>query len=358
MEELLVSAPNGATRVVLCDDLSRLAPEVRDALSGGVIAAVADETLDMHITESVADSLRALGFRTDIYRLPSGEQAKDERTLFELLGFFGALGLSREDGVLAIGGGASGDVAGFAASIYLRGVPLVLVPTTVLAAVDSSIGGKNGINCGGLKNQVGTFYPPKLVYTSPVFWETLDGRARNSGFAEIVKYGAIRDAALFSRLEADGGMPAGREGALRVISRCVEIKRDYVERDPFDRGVRAELNFGHTVGHAVEAASGGRMTHGEAVSVGMAFAADFGEHLGITEPGTGERLRRLLLACGLPARYPGAEEAPIRRALSADKKRKGEHVTYIFLKRIGEAVARPVAIADILSFWGAWHGRD
>ena len=244
-----------------------------------------------------------------------------------------------------------GDLAGFAAATYQRGVPFVQVPTTLLAQVDSSVGGKTAINHPRGKNMVGAFHQPQLVLADMDTLATLPERELRAGLAEVIKHGAIRDAALFAWLEANVERLVARdvEALAHVVKRSVEIKAAVVARDEREAGERALLNFGHTFGHAIEAGLGyGTWLHGEAVAAGMVMAAELSTRLGMLEPQSAERLRRLIERAGLPVAGPGLPADRYLELMSVDKKAQAGRLRFILLERLGSAVIRGDVSPDAL----------
>ena len=314
-------------------------PEVRGSLGRRVVVVTDSHVAALPHATAAVGGLTAGGFNPELFVVTAGEASKSLRETERLCEAFGAAGLDRGgDFVVALGGGVVGDLAGFAAAVYQRGIPCVQVPTTVTAQVDSAIGGKTGVNTANAKNQVGGFHPPVAVVADTATLETLPGREFIEGVAEAVKHAAITDRALFDHL-ADR---AGQRTALDVatIRRNVAIKADIVSEDEFERlGRRALLNFGHTIGHAVESAAGyGKLLHGEAVSLGMVAAA----RLSVRYAGLGgdefSRLVAALDAWGLPTRLTGSLPVEtVERALRLDKKFEGGRVRFILLNRLGEA---------------------
>lgn len=325
-------------------------------------AVVADASVASLYGDAAVRSIEAAGLPAALTTFPAGEAAKSRSTWAGLTDELQAVGLGRDGLVVALGGGVTGDLAGFVASTYLRGVPLVGVPTSLLAMLDSGLGGKTGVDIPAGKNLVGTFHHPRLVVVDPDLLSTLPPRHVRAGLAEGVKTAAIRDPDLFEFIEdraaeLEGGDPACVE---RLVEACVRHKADVVAIDPEEAGLRHILNFGHTVGHAVEALSGYTILHGEAVAVGMRLESRLGEVVGVTEPGTADRLAALLDALGLPADLEVAPDGPpawgrwgvegVLEAAGADKKARGGRVRWVLLERIG-AVARDPG--------GAWtHALD
>jgi 3-dehydroquinate synthase len=272
--------------------------------------------------------------------VPAGEPSKCVRELERLWRDLVRCGCDRSSSIITFGGGVVGDLAGFAAASVLRGVDFLQVPTTLLAMVDASVGGKTGINLPEGKNLVGAFHQPRAVVADLEYLRTLPERELRSGWAEVIKTAAIFDARLFRELERDRGALLRRSGAHleRVVARCVAIKAEVVRKDEREAGSRRLLNFGHTLGHGIEAVqSYGGLLHGEAVAVGMAFAAELGEALGITPPPAARRLTALLKAFALPTRISGLSADRLLVAMARDKKRGRRGLRWVLLRRLGEA---------------------
>ena len=299
----------------------------------------------------LARSLRAAGLRVHRCEVPDGDATKNLRQVARLYDALLDAGLDRASLVIALGGGRVGDLAGFVAATYLRGVSFVQVPTTLLAMVDSSIGGKVGVNLARGKNLVGAFHQPRLVWADVATLRTLPRRQRAAGLAEVVKTGAIWDAPFFERLEAWGSrlLDVDPEVLLPVLERACAIKAEVVGLDEREAGLRMLLNFGHTLAHALETLKGYRgLLHGEAVAIGMAFAARRSETLGLAPAGTAERLEALLAALGLPTRPPDFPRRAYLAALAVDKKRRDAHIHFVVLRGIGRAETLPLPAAEIL----------
>ena len=330
--------------------LTRCAP-LLSAYAGRRAAVVADEHTAPLYGDALLAQLEQAGVRASLITLPAGETTKCPEQLSYLYDEFLSLHLTRADVVVALGGGVIGDLTGYAACTYLRGVHFVQVPTTLLAQVDSSVGGKVAVNHPRGKNLLGAFYQPELVVIDCDVLRTLDARQVGAGLGEVIKYGCIADAALFARIEALGSRKALEPMLGEVIARCCEIKARYVLEDPFDRGVRMQLNFGHTLAHALENAMGyGTLLHGEAVCIGMVAAARWGEALGVTPAGTAERIRRLLVAYDLPTDVPqGLSPAALAETMALDKMAEGASVRTILLDQIGACRAVPMAAAQLAS---------
>ncbi|HDI60920.1 MAG TPA: 3-dehydroquinate synthase [Desulfobacteraceae bacterium] len=290
---------------------------------------------------------QALGNRfpaCPVVEIGTGETAKTLDTLAAVCRRFIALGLNRDSFVLAIGGGVVCDLAGFAAATYLRGVRFGFAPTTLLAQVDASVGGKNGVNLDGYKNMVGLFVQPEAVWCDPTVLASLPAREVGCGMAEIIKHGAIADLELIERLETqrDAALGLDPDVIADLVYRSLRIKAAVVARDERESGERRQLNFGHTFGHAVEKVTGA--PHGEAVARGMALAARLSCTLGSLAGIDARRLIDLITAYGLPTGIAGEPEALID-ALAKDKKRAGDQVHFVLLKALGRAVVRPIPLS-------------
>jgi len=276
----------------------------------------------------------------ELVLVPDGEKAKQWGVLEKLIGDLLDVGLDRNSVVITLGGGSVGDLAGFAASIYMRGICLIHIPTTLLAMVDSSIGGKTAVNHPRGKNLIGSFHQPSMVFIDPVFLETLPVREVRSGLAEVIKYGVIRDPELFRRLESTSMESLMAENIVEVIARCVATKAWYVEQDEEDRrGVRAALNYGHTVGHAVETLTGHGVNHGEGVAIGMVAAALISTQRGLLGERDYQRILSLIENYGLSFRLPEISVAKAIRVMRRDKKAYAGNIRFILPTGIGKPPA-------------------
>jgi 3-dehydroquinate synthase len=280
--------------------------------------------------------------------LPDGERTKNLKTVASVYAQLVKYKVDRKTPLLALGGGVIGDLVGFAAASFLRGVPFIQIPTTLLAQVDSSIGGKTGVDLPEGKNLVGAFYQPRFVLIDESYLSTLKHREFICGLAEVIKYAAIFDAKLFRTLEAQmsqivTGKGAGLEA---IVRRCCELKAWVVERDERETlGLRAKLNFGHTLGHAIESLTQYRKyTHGEAVAMGMAYAARLSVQRAGLPPKDAERLTALIRAAGLPVEWPRFSATAYRKALMQDKKRVSSQLHFVYLTKIGKSVVTPTPL--------------
>lgn len=322
--------------------LRRLGERCAAAVPAHRFAVVADSRVTELFGPTALTSLREAGLQADLFTFPAGEWNKTRQEWSRLTDRLLAAGVGRDGGVVALGGGVTGDLAGFVAATYMRGMPVVQVPTSLLAMLDSSVGGKTGVDTEAGKNLVGAFHQPELVLVDPELLETLPRPQLCAGLAEAVKTAAILDAGLFEWIEERVERLTGPdpEAVEALIVQVVEHKAEVVGGDPRERERRAILNFGHTVGHALELLGGYAILHGEAVAAGMRVEARLGERLGVTEEGTADRLSALLDACGLDRPLETERRAGrLWEAIRSDKKARAGAVRVVLLERIG-AVAR------------------
>jgi 3-dehydroquinate synthase len=333
--------------------LGELGPAIAGELEASHVVVITTPRVGAAHFAGLEAGIRGAGLRSDRVEVPEGERAKTLRTASRVYDALIELGADRKAVIVGFGGGATGDLAGFVASTYLRGLSLVQAPTTLLAQVDASVGGKTGINHRRGKNLIGTFYQPRLVWVDPALLRTLPARERRSGMAEVVKVAAIWDAELFARLERDlrAILRLESEPLAEAVARAIAIKAEIVGLDEREEGLRSLLNFGHTLGHAIEnVGSYRRHTHGEAVAIGMVFAARLSEARGICAPGCAARLESLLARIGLPTELPDwkAEREAYLRALSVDKKTRGAQVGFVALRDVGRAEVVRLTPEEIL----------
>lgn len=326
--------------VYIGDGILPLLPSDLGVLGAGrKVAIVSHRGIMRSVGARLRAGLKAWGYDVTVLQVPVGEQSKSLSVVARLLTRLARARFDRSSTVISLGGGVVGDVAGFVAASYMRGVRLVQVPTTLLAMVDSSIGGKTGVNHAGVKNLIGVFYQPAAVVADVRPLATLPEREMRSGLAEVIKTAVIGDAALFEYLERHLSEVVRREtGALiEVITRCAAFKARVVEADETEQGERRILNYGHSIGHAVEAAAGfSRLTHGEAIAIGMALEARLAQRLGSTNTQTVERQNALLSRAGLPIVLKGVNRRALWRALALDKKRLDGVLRAPLLVGIGE----------------------
>lgn len=318
--------------------LAGLGDFLRPLLGDCRLAVLTDSNVDALYGNAIMEHLGAAGYNACKYVIPAGEASKCADNLLAFLNFMAAAYLTRSDAVVAFGGGVVGDLGGLSASLYLRGIKFVQVPTTLLAAVDSSVGGKTAIDIPAGKNLVGSFYQPSLVCCDTALMDTLPKDIYRDGCAEVIKYGMILDAELYNILHT---LPFDREA---VVARCVEIKRDVVQQDEFDKGIRGLLNFGHTFGHAIEKLSNFGVSHGEAVAKGMVIAARIAPLCGLCD--VAEELETLLVQYGFDTACPYAANE-IYDALLTDKKRRGGKISVVLPRSVGDCTLVDMPVEDL-----------
>ncbi len=349
IHQLHVHGPGGRPYdvIVRSSALDALGSCMLERHLGGPVAVITDETVAGLYGTRALGSLGRAGFDASLITFPAGEGSKTPGVLSDLWQGMLDAGLDRTSTVVALGGGVTGDVAGFAAATYMRGIDWVVVPTTLLAMVDASIGGKTGVDLPAAKNLAGCFHHPRLVVVDPNTLDTLPQRELNGGMAEVVKHSVIGDPGLLAMVEQ--GWPAVREQREDVVGRALGVKIAVVEDDPQEQGRRAALNLGHTIGHAVEVASGYRLRHGEAVAIGLVAEATLAESLGLAGTGVARRIGAALENLGLPVAIPEqlSPEA-IAQAMTADKKRAGGTIRFTLPVAIGD-VRTGIEVADLAS---------
>ncbi len=339
-----VSARPGRTYEVILEQgaLSRLGELCRAAVPAHRYAVIADSRVAELYGGRALEALAAAGCDAGLFTFPAGEWNKTREEWAGLCDRLLHAGYGRDAAVVALGGGVTGDLAGFVAATYMRGIPIVQVPTTLLAMVDSSVGGKAGLDTEAGKNLIGAFHHPRLVAVDPGLLETLPAPHLSAGLAEVVKTAAILEEPFVAWLEEEAAalLARDRDALEAAVGRTIAHKAAVVAADPEEGGCRAILNFGHTVGHALELLGGYAVLHGEAVAAGMRAEARLGEEMGVTEEGTAARLEALLDACGLDGR-PEEERSgeQVWEAASRDKTGRGGRVRCVLLRRAGE-VAR------------------
>lgn len=326
--------------------LAACGPRLREVLSPCRIAVITDSHVAPLYLERVCESLQSAGFSVVSRVVPAGEQHKTMATLAQLLEFLAEEHLTRTDCVAALGGGVIGDMAGFAAAVYLRGIRCVQLPTTLLSAVDSSVGGKTAVDLSAGKNLAGAFFQPAAVLCDTDCLSTLPPEILADGAAEAIKTGVLCDESLFSLFES------GSLNLPEIITRCVSYKAGVVERDPTEQGERKLLNLGHTVGHAIERCSGFAIPHGHAVAAGLAIMARAAETRGWTDGPLAERITACLAQNKLPTGTDYSAEALAQAALS-DKKRAGDTITVVVPRQIGVCELRKLPVSQLQSLIAA-----
>lgn len=319
--------------------LTQVGPMLKEMGCADKAIIITDPTVKKLYGRSLKQSLTASGFKAALLEVPEGEEQKSLETAGRLYNELTEFYAERATPILALGGGVIGDLAGFVAATYMRGVPLVQIPTTLLAQGDSSIGGKVAVNHGLLKNKIGAFYHPRLTISDISTLKTLSPRELSDGLAEIIKHGVILDGEFFSYLEENLDKIKSLDNQVleRVISRSAKIKAGVVEKDELDLGLRNILNYGHTVGHAIESVSELKVWHGEAVAIGMLAEARISNRLGILTEDEVARIKNLIAQAGLPTELPSLELEKLIQAMKHDKKVLQGKLKFALPKSIGEA---------------------
>lgn len=328
--------------------LSKVGELTKTVLKGKKIALISDTNVYPLYGENIKNQLENEGYKVFTYIFKAGEASKNTRELIKIVEFMAENELTREDGAVALGGGVCGDMVGFAASVFLRGIKFVQIPTSLLAQVDSSVGGKTAVDLPQGKNLCGAFHQPSLVIIDPDVLKTLSHHFFSDGMGEVIKYGCIKSASLFEKLES-GDV---KDNLTDIITECVSIKRQVVENDEKEHGERALLNFGHTCGHAIEKLwNFETVSHGEAVAIGMVMITRAGENLGITEKGTTDRLIKVLEKNDLKISDTHTDKEIIS-AMNGDKKRTGTGIKFVMINKIGSSFINPIKYEDINKTFG------
>ncbi len=330
-------------------DLKNDWPEhIKRLLRGNKVAIVTDSNVGPLYADELKDALKEHEISSEIFTVPAGEKSKSISNYEALASNLIEYKISRQDMIVALGGGVVGDLTGFLAATLLRGIDFVQIPTSLLAQIDSSVGGKVAINLPIGKNLLGSFYHPKAVLIDPNVLLTLDKRVLSDGMAEVIKYACIKNESFFSFLEKYD-IDSINEHYEKLISTCCQIKADIVEIDEKEKNERMLLNFGHTFGHVIESAFNYEVyTHGEAVGLGMLHIVRLGEKLNLTIAGTYDRIKALMLKYNLPCDYPNMDADIVKTIINYDKKSLGKKINTIFIKKIGDSFIYPELIENLL----------
>lgn len=350
--KLTVTLPNHSYDLTIENGLlSGIGQWAKALWSPQKIVIITDTNVQPLYGDQVKKSLEGAGFDPTTFVIDAGEQSKSLSVAAEIYDFLADEGLTRSDGIIALGGGVVGDLAGFVASTYMRGIHFLQVPTTLLAQVDSSIGGKTAVNTTKAKNLVGTFAQPDGVLIDPDTLNTLEVRRVREGIAEIIKSAAIADEELWQKLEILTDEHDLLVHATEIIAACCKIKRKVVEEDELDNGVRLLLNFGHTIGHALENTVGyGNLTHGEGVAIGMSQITRIAENKQLTPTGTTKQLNKMIQKFQLPIQSDLWDQDQLYLALTHDKKARGGKINIILLEAIGKAKIVRIPIEQMKSY--------
>ena len=347
MKTITVTASKTYDILIGADILDEAGSVIRKTSNGQTAAIVTDDNVAALYEKRLKSSLEKNGYRVVTYMFPNGESSKNTDTFLSIISFLAQEKLGRSDVVIALGGGVAGDLAGFAASCYMRGARFVQIPTTLLAAVDSSVGGKTAVNISAGKNLLGSFYQPDVVICDVSLLSTLSEDVFRDGCAEVIKYGIIADRALFDSLSpALSAQTPVNTRLEEVIAKCVMIKRDIVIEDEFETSVRKLLNFGHTIGHAIELLSEYEISHGHAVASGMAIVSRAAVRMNMCGENCLKDILKMLRLYGLPENTQ-YEPGLLACACLSDKKRDGESLTMIFPVEIGKCVLKKIPVAEL-----------
>ncbi len=331
--------------------LNSVGSEIRKIYSGSRIAVITDKNVNSLYGNTLCNSLESFGFKPDFIVLEPGEKSKSVKMLEYVYTCLLESKITRGDMIIAFGGGVVGDLGGFAASTYLRGIDYVQIPTSLLAQIDSSIGGKVAVNLEQGKNLIGSFYHPEKVLIDPYILNSLPDEFVKDGLGEVIKYACIKDPDLYKLLMNIKSKEELFKNIEKIIFTCCNIKREIVEQDERDTGIRMILNFGHTLGHAIEKYYNYEAyTHGEAVAIGMYHITQKSEALGYTESGTTEKIKNLLLNFGIDYSFPDIDIEYINKTILLDKKNISENINLILLKKIGEAFIEKMPVENIDNF--------
>ena len=348
MKTLRVNAGGGYGILIERGLLKNCGEKIKSVVSAKKAAIISDTNVAPLYLETVEKSVNEAGIETVSYVFEAGESSKTTANLIKIVEFLAESGLTRNDCVIALGGGVCGDMAGFSAAVYLRGIKYIQIPTTLLAQVDSSVGGKTAVDLPQGKNLCGAFWQPSLVVIDPNVLDTLAPHFFSDGMGEVIKYGCIKSKSLFEKIEKENA----RDIIDDVIYECADIKRGVVERDEKEAGERALLNFGHTCGHSIEKLSNfSGVSHGEAVGIGMVMISKAGEKAGVTEKGTADKIAVLLKKYGLKTEtdLPVSE---IVLNMAFDKKRTSGGIKLIMLRSIGDSFIEPMPMEGVKSLFG------
>lgn len=348
MKTVRVNAGRGYDILIENGIIANCSSYIKKVKKAKKVCLISDTNVYKLYGKTVMDSLLENGFEVIKFVFTAGEESKTTETVVSMVEFMAENEMTREDLVVALGGGVCGDMAGFASAIYLRGIDFVQIPTSLLAQVDSSVGGKTAVDLPQGKNLCGAFHQPILVLIDPEVLKTLSFHFFSDGMAEAIKMGCIKSASLFDKIAKKNL----NEDLNDIIYECVALKAGVVERDEKEHGERALLNFGHTAGHAIEKLHNfSGISHGEAVGIGMLIICEAAEKQGLTEKGTRQKIEEVLKLYNLPISVPDSLES-ILGAMSADKKRTGDAIKFILISEIGNGFINPVEYKNIERFFG------
>ena len=352
MYKLNVNLPDKNYDIIIKKGLIKdIGDHVKSVYKNKKIAVITDSNVEKIYGQTLKNNLEKSGFDVHFIVVKAGETSKSISVLEDVYDKLLSMNITRGDMIITFGGGVVGDLGGFAASTLLRGIKFIQVPTSLLAQIDSSVGGKVAVNLPKGKNLVGSFYHPEAVFIDPDLLKTLDKRFVADGMAEVIKYGCIRDRELFDRLDNYGSWENLFENIEEVIHDCCDIKRAVVEEDELDLGVRMILNFGHTLGHVIENFGNYEgHTHGEAVAIGMHQITKISEKLGLTEAGSTEQIKNILVKYNLPFEMPDIPKEETLKTINLDKKSNVDKISLVLISKIGHAFLEKIDRDDIFDY--------
>ena len=345
MEKIKVSASTNYDILLSEGFLGKLGEFAKEKHELSNCLIVTDSNVEPLYLKKTENSLKVAGFNTFSYVFPAGEKSKDVNTLTGILEYMAKINLDRNDFLVALGGGVTGDMTGLASGLYKRGIEYIQVPTTLLSAVDSSVGGKTAVNLEAGKNLIGLFKQPLFVLSDPETLKSLPKEILYDGYSECIKYGVLGNQKIIDIFENKNPY----ENLSEIISESVKMKKSFVENDEFDLGIRAFLNLGHTLGHAVEKCSSFKISHGKAVSIGMVLVTRAGEKNGFTDTGTTEKLIKILKKNHLPVSC-NYSVSNLKSGVLSDKKRTGDKITWVIPKEIGKCFLKEIPISKLDKF--------
>lgn len=340
MKDLRVETASGVYPIAIRKDFNDLAAMVKNAVKGGSALIVSDSNVAPVYAAEIEQKLKGVFESIHVYAFEAGEKRKNLDTIRDIYSFMLEKHMDRGSCVIGLGGGVCGDMAGFAAATFMRGIDFIQIPTTLLAQVDSSVGGKVGVDFNGVKNIIGAFYQPKLVYTDIDTLLTLPEREIAAGLAEVIKYGIISSRELYDYISEnkDAVKNGDRDTVAKIIESCCLIKAAVVKEDEKESGLREILNFGHTIGHAIESLKGFELLHGECVAIGMAAAMKISCDKGFVSEGEAADLEDLLRYFNLPIRVSGLDEDNVYNTLFSDKKVRNNVISFVLAEKVGKAM--------------------
>ncbi len=342
MKKVTIKGVKKPYDILIGKDILTIVPDkIKELTRAKTVVIITDDNVNRLYSDMVLKMLQKAGFNALKFVFPHGENHKTMETICDILEFMAANNVTRSDLIVALGGGIVGDVSGYAAASYLRGIDFIQVPTTFLAAIDSSVGGKTGVNLKSGKNLAGAFYQPRLVVCDTQTFDTLPKENFKEGVSEAIKYGVICDKELFCLLSERDSW-----NIESVIEKCVSMKAEIVSVDEFDTGQRQLLNFGHTIGHAIEKATDFKISHGIAVGIGMAIISKISDTLGWSDENTYPQITKCLKKNGIPTTTDVKNEA-LLSAMAKDKKRNGETINLVIPEKIGNCVLKSIEISKL-----------